>query len=346
MDSKVFTTIAATGFSVAFFHAAIPTHWLPFVLTGRVQKWGKPKTLAITTLAGCGHVLFTAALGFLVAWCGIKLSDKIGGWFPWIAGGALITFGLYYVIQQIRGKGHGHSHLFGGHAHDHGEVEHGPRNGLLVNTGHGFIELTVFETGVPPQFRLFFYDTDKQARSVPTPEHIKIETVRPDGARQTFAFCAQGEYLESTTAIPEPHEFKAIVQLSHGSHAHNHEVQFEEHDHAHHDHGGCSHDSAAVQPPPRKSDWAAILSLLALLTFSPCEGFLPVYVSGVRYGWSGFFLLTLILSVATVAGMVVFTWLTLAGMEKLKLQFLEKYERGILGALLCVLGLLVILFEH
>ncbi len=129
-------------------------------------------------------------------------------------------------------------------------------------------------------------------------------------------------------------------------HAHHHEVQFEEHDHEHQEHGGCDHGSEAVQPPPRKSDWAAIVSLLALLTFSPCEGFLPVYVSGVRYGWTGFFLLTLILSVATVVGMVLFTWLTLAGIEKLKLQFIEKYERGILGGLLCLLGLLVIILEH
>ena len=327
---------------MAFFHAAIPTHWLPFVLTARVQKWSRSKTLAITTLAACGHVLFTAALGFLVAWCGIALNDKIGGWFPWLAGGALLAFGLYYVIQQFRGKGHGHSHDFGGHS-EHGEVEHGPRDGLLVNTGHGFIEITVFETGVPPCFRLFFYDEQKQPRPVPKADHIKVETVRPDGARQTFAFRAEGEFLESTSDIPEPHEFKVIVQLLHGSHAHSHEVQFEEHDH---NHGGCDHNSEAIKAPPRKSDWAAIVSLLALLTFSPCEGFLPVYVSGVRYGWSGFFLLTLILSVATVTGMIVFTWLTLVGMEKLKLQFLEKYERGILGGLLCLLGLLVILFEH
>lgn len=343
MDAKIFATIAATGFSVAFFHAAIPTHWLPFVLTARVQKWSKSKTLAITTLAGCGHVLFTAALGFLVAWCGIKLSDKIGGWFPWVAGGALLAFGLYYVIQQIRGKGHGHSHQFGGHSHDHGKVERGPHDGFLVNLGHGFVEMTVFETGVPAHFRLFFYDKVKQARSVPAQATVKIETVRPDGARQTFTFRERGEHLESTSGIPEPHEFKAILQLSHGSHTHTHEVQFEEHDHTH---GGCGHDSEAVQSPPRKSDWAAIVSLLALLTFSPCEGFLPVYVSGVRYGWSGFFLLTLILSVATVAGMVVFTWLTLAGMEKLKFAFVEKYERGILGGLLCLLGILVIVLEH
>lgn len=253
MNQAVFTTIAVTGFTVAFLHAAIPTHWLPFVLTARVQKWSRLKTLLVTALAGSGHVLFTAVLGFLVAWCGIALSDKIGGWFPWIAGGALLAFGLYYVIQQLRGKGHGHTHCFGGHSHEHDE--------------HG-----------------------------------------------------------------DAHEH------SHESHAHPHP-----HGHEHDGHGDDPHSPAS---PPRRSDWAAILSLLALLTFSPCEGFLPVYVSGVRYGWSGFFLLTVILSVATVMGMVVFTWLTLAGMEKLKLEFLEKYESGVLGGLLCVLGVLVMLFEH
>ena len=349
MTEALFTTIAVTGFTVAFLHAAIPTHWLPFVITARVQRWSRSKTLLITALAGTGHVLVTAMLGFLVAWGGMTLSDKVGNTFPLIAGGALLLFGLYYVIQQFRGKGHGHTHLLGGHGHGgHGEARHGPRGGLLVDTGHGFVELTVFETGQPPKFRLFFYDAEQQPIALPRAEDVAIETVRPDGAREMFAFRAGDEFLQSTTDIPEPHEFQAIVRLSHGGHVHTHEVPFVEHDHAHGAHGssgGCNHEGK-MTPPPRKSDWAAIVSLFALLTFSPCEGFLPVYVSGVKYGWSGFFLLTLILSVATVAGMVAFTWLTLTGMEKLKLGFLEKYESGVLGGILCLLGLLIMIFEH
>jgi nickel/cobalt exporter len=48
MQSTVLTTIAATGFSVAFFHAAIPTHWLPFVLVSRARGWSRSaKTLAV-----------------------------------------------------------------------------------------------------------------------------------------------------------------------------------------------------------------------------------------------------------------------------------------------------------
>ncbi len=226
MNDSVLTTIAITGFGIAFFHAAIPTHWLPFVLTARAQRWSRSKTVAITALAGSGHVLFTALLGLLVAWLGIALSARIGVWFPRVAGGALILFGLFYLVRQLTGHTHTHLHLFRGHDHGH-----------------------------------------------------------------------------------------------------------------EHDHDG---NEIAVRAP---SDFAAIVSLLALLTFSPCEAFIPVYVSGVRYGWSGFALLTVILSVATVAGMVVFTLLALAGIEQIKLRSFEKYESGVIGALLCLVGVLIIIFE-
>ena len=195
------------------------------------------KTFGAIMLASFGLVLLIAAHG-LVAWGGITLSGKIGGWLPWIGGGALAfglyhaiqAFGLYHVIQHIRGKGHDHAHRSGGQAPERGEAERGPHGGFLVNLGHGFVESTVFETAVPPRFRLFFYDKRRQARSVPANATIKIETVRPDGARQAFAFRAKGEYLESVDFIPEPYEFKAIVRVSHGSHTHPpHEVQFSEH---------------------------------------------------------------------------------------------------------------------
>ena len=74
--------IALTGFGIAFFHAAIPTHWLPFVITARAQRWNRNKTICVTALAGTGHVLFTAFLGVLIAWFGIALHDKIDAWFP------------------------------------------------------------------------------------------------------------------------------------------------------------------------------------------------------------------------------------------------------------------------
>ena len=234
MNETVLTTIAITGFGVAFFHAALPTHWLPFVLASRAQHWNHPKTLAVTALAGTGHVLVTAALGLLIAWFGIVLNEKIGAIFPLIAGSVLLLLGLFYLVRQLTGKGHAHHHLFCGHTHTHvGEMEH-------------------------------------------------------------------------------------------------------EHDHA---------APAISARPAAASDRIAITSLLALLTFSPCEAFLPIYASGIQYGWPGFALLTAILSIGTVAGMMLFTWLTLTGVQRIKLTLLEKYESGLIGALLCAVGLLIILFE-
>lgn len=238
MTDAFIWSIVATGFAVAFAHAAIPTHWLPFVLAGRGQRWSKSETLLIVALCGSGHVLFTTALGVLVVWLGIETRQWTGNVFPWIAGSALILFGLYYLIRQVRGDGHGHSHFGSDGNHKHGDHDHG---------GH-----------------------------------------------------------------------------AHGSGGHDHAPDQE------------------VTTKTAKSDRAVILGLFTLLTFSPCEGFLPVYLSGIAYGWIGFAILSAILAIATIAGMVVFTWLTLSGMERLQLGFLERYESGILGGLILFLGVGII----
>lgn len=184
-------------------------------------------------LASFGLVLIIGAHG-LVAWGGITLGGKIGGSLPWIAGGALAfglyhvlqAFGLYHVVQHVRAKSHGHSRASGGHARSRGDVERGPRDGVLLNLGHGFVEVTIGDTAASPHFRLFFYDKRKHPRALPRNASVTIETVRPTNTRETFELRASGEYLESITDVPEPHEFKVIVHVSHGSRTHTHEVDF------------------------------------------------------------------------------------------------------------------------
>lgn len=115
---ELLAPIVATGVVVAFLHAAIPTHWLPFVLAARGQGWGRSRTLGVVALAGTGHVLLTALLGALLVFGGIEAGGTLGRTFGWLAGGALIVVGAYYLWRQARGAGHGHVHLFG--KHDHG----------------------------------------------------------------------------------------------------------------------------------------------------------------------------------------------------------------------------------
>ncbi len=237
MNSAVLTTIAATGFTVAFFHAAIPTHWLPFVLVSRARGWRRGKTFAVVAFAGLGHVLVTSALGFVIAWFGFKVNEQTSRWFAWGAGGLLLGIGLFYFWRQLRG----------------GVLHHHP----------------------------------------------------PGGHHQPSDACGHG------------------AERSHW----DEEMK----------------DSALVST--KAGDWAVISGLFLMLTLSPCEGFLPIYLSGVQFGWRGFGILSAILAVGALAGMLVFTALTLAGIEKFQVKKFERYEAGLLGAIFCALGVLVVVIE-
>lgn len=134
-------------------------------------------------------------------------------------------------------------------AHDH--HEHGPHGGTLIDTGHGSLEISVFETGVPPRFRLYFFGPARTAVSPGRGEEVSLQTIRPDGMEQVFKFKLEGGYLEATEELPEPHEFAVKVTHSHGGHAHTYETKFVE-DHPHHGPGGPEHhhDRMAAAAPP------------------------------------------------------------------------------------------------
>ncbi|HSZ51712.1 MAG TPA: CDF family Co(II)/Ni(II) efflux transporter DmeF [Caulobacteraceae bacterium] len=117
------------------------------------------------------------------------------------------------------GHGHGHSHGHE-HAHDHAE------EAMEVATACGVLFVSIFEDGVPPRFRLRRADD-----SLLAPADVALETVRPDGARQSFRFVEQGGVLESVEEIPEPHAFTARLTAGGEEHA----LVFAEHEHGAHD---------------------------------------------------------------------------------------------------------------
>ena len=123
----------------------------------------------------------------------------------------------------LSGGGHGHSHSHG-HGQAHRGLDHQDHDELReIVTASGVVRLEVFEDGVPPRFRL-------RAQTGPAlmAQAVTIETVRPDGARQTFIMREQGGYLESLAEIPEPHAFAANVRIEQDTYP----VAFEEHEHA------------------------------------------------------------------------------------------------------------------
>jgi cation diffusion facilitator family transporter len=115
------------------------------------------------------------------------------------------------------------------HGHTHGH-EHSSET-RTIQTSRGPAELSIFETGTPPRFRLAFR---AQVRDAVQP--MLLETLRPDGTHQLFHFAPRAGYWESIEEIPEPHEFKASLRLADGEH----EVAFQEHAHEHTAHGSHS----------------------------------------------------------------------------------------------------------
>lgn len=106
------------------------------------------------------------------------------------------------------------------HHHHHGDEVR------TINTGHGVTTLEIFEEGVPPCWRI-----RSANNALPAANDVTVETIRPDGTRQTFAFVARDGYLQSVSDIPEPHAFKARLSLSRGNVTYNFDLEFVEHEH-------------------------------------------------------------------------------------------------------------------
>jgi nickel/cobalt transporter (NicO) family protein len=214
MDTSFLLTLSTTGFAVALLHAAIPTHWLPFIAIGRVRGWSRRQTLSAVTLAGGGHILTTTALGVALSGFGFELNERFDQWFHWGVALILVALGGWLAFRVPHGRDCHHC------------------------------------AGLPNQLL------------------------------------------------------------------------------------------------PDATDRTALWGLFLTLTLSPCELFLPVYLTAVPFGWAGVAWLSAVLAVATFGGMLTLTWLTLQGIEHLRWRWLQRPSQRFIGALLCALGITVALLGH
>ncbi len=189
-------------------------------------------------LAGFTSAIILAMIAMLIGYEAIgrllsPLPIRFGEAIPIAVVGLLVNIASAWLLSGAdhHGHSHGHSHAHGhdqhaGHGHDE-EVQQ-------IETPAGVLALSIFEDGVPP---VFLIRAESAAAGLPA-QDVTVTTVRPDGARQVFTFARTADFLQSTTDIPEPHAFKAVVMLADGEHA----VSFVEHDHADDGHGVDTRD--------------------------------------------------------------------------------------------------------
>jgi nickel/cobalt transporter (NicO) family protein len=315
--------------AVGVLHTIVPDHWVPITLIARQRGWSKAETARVALKAGTGHVLSTLAIALVIWIAGVEVAARFGHWVDTIASAALVGFGAWIAIgawrDLHRGVGHGHSHGPGhGHSHDFSPLHatsavHGPELHKIA-TDHGEVELSIFETGVPPRFRL----------TGDFGESVVLETRRDDGSRQTFAFKNRGKFWESIEAIPEPHQFVVSLTLDHDGHAHRYSAQFSEHAHTH---GGHGHDHP--QPNETKNRTA----LLLILGSSPMVEGIPAFFAASKYGVGLIILMSAVFAATTIATYMVLCVYSTAGLQRVSLGPIERYGEVLSGGFIALVGL-------
>ncbi len=159
-------------------------------------------------------------------------------YFQVISAVLIISVAGWMVWRTWRDQHGSHNH---GDDHHHDDVK-------TIDTEHGVVRLEVFESGVPPHFRLYHQNDNEHLWQA---NEVRIETERADGTRQCFSFVRHDRYLESEQEIPEPHEFVARLRLGHESHSHDYDVEFVEqgHHHAISDYDGLDVSAPGYQDP-------------------------------------------------------------------------------------------------
>ena len=111
------------------------------------------------------------------------------------------------------------------HTHDHGHDEHdeqiskGPHGGRMLVQDDFALEIVIYETGLPPEFRVYAYHNNQavEAKKV----QLDIELKRTGDRIDHINFTPLGEYLRGEPSIDEPHSFEVSASAEYEGRAYS-----------------------------------------------------------------------------------------------------------------------------
>jgi membrane fusion protein, heavy metal efflux system len=96
----------------------------------------------------------------------------------------------------------------------------GPHGARLLSADGMQVEMTIYETGVPPHFRIYPYDSALEP--IPPAEvELIVELHRLGGRVDRITFTPEADYLRGNEVVEEPHSFDVKVNAKHQSRAHS-----------------------------------------------------------------------------------------------------------------------------
>lgn len=92
------------------------------------------------------------------------------------------------------------------------EVAKGPHRGRWLTKDDFQLEVTIFESGVPPEYRLYAFQNEKAID--PSQVKAQIQLTRLGGKVDHFQFKKEGDYLKGNGVVEEPHSFDVLVKAT------------------------------------------------------------------------------------------------------------------------------------
>lgn len=111
---------------------------------------------------------------------------------------------LFSNISVASGDDHGN--------HDEHEETTGPHGGKLLQTGEFEIEITLYEAGIPPEMRIYAYQSGKAID--PNKVNVDVQLTRLGGEQNKLTFTPEKDYLVSPQVVTEPHSFVVNVNAA------------------------------------------------------------------------------------------------------------------------------------
>ena len=94
------------------------------------------------------------------------------------------------------------------------EYPRGPHGARLLSEPGLQLEMTIYETGVPPHFRVYPFD-DAMKPVSPKDVQLVVELQRVGGRVDRITFVPEADYLRGQEVVEEPHSFDVKVAATH-----------------------------------------------------------------------------------------------------------------------------------
>jgi cobalt-zinc-cadmium efflux system membrane fusion protein len=101
------------------------------------------------------------------------------------------------------------------HATENHEEAKGPNGGKLLEKNGFAVEVTIFESGIPPEMRLFFYQNGGLIESNKVEANVILD--RLGGSQDQLKFTSEKEYLVSDQEVVEPHSFDVTINAEYNN---------------------------------------------------------------------------------------------------------------------------------